>query len=60
MFLSLQSKILLWKVHFHIYFPQWQVMSKVVSSPESTLNNISNQMAKTSMTVVNGAKWDLE
>ena len=34
MFLSfLESKILLWKVNFHIYFPQWQVMSKVSVKP---------------------------
>ena len=33
-FLSfLESKILLWKVNFHIYFPQWQVMSKVSVKP---------------------------
>ena len=36
MFLSfLESKILLWKVNFHIYFPQWQVMSKVSVKPWS-------------------------
>ena len=29
----LESKILLWKVNFHIYFPQWQVMSKVSVEP---------------------------
>ena len=29
----LESKILLWKVNFHIYFPQWQVMSKVSVKP---------------------------
>ena len=34
MFLSfLESKILLWKVNFRIYFPQWQVMSKVSVKP---------------------------
>ena len=34
MFLSfLESKILLWKVNFYIYFPQWQVMSKVSAKP---------------------------
>ena len=34
MFLSfLESKILLWKVNFHIYFPQWQVTSKVSVEP---------------------------
>ena len=29
----LESKILLWKVNFHIYFPQWQVTSKVSVEP---------------------------
>ena len=34
MFLSfLESKILLWKVNLRIYFPQWQVMSKVSVKP---------------------------
>ena len=34
MFLSfLESKILLWKLNFHIYFPQWQVTSKVSVEP---------------------------
>ena len=31
----LESKILLWKVNFHIYFPQWQVMSKVSVEPSN-------------------------
>ena len=29
----LESKILLWKVNFHIYFPKWQVTSKVSVEP---------------------------
>ena len=39
MFLSLlESKILLWKVNFHIYFPQWQVTSKVSVEPCSVVH----------------------
>ena len=48
MFLSfLESKILLWKVNFHIYFPQWQVMSKVSVKPwqESKGQNLGRREA---------------
>ena len=47
MFLSfLESKILLWKVNFHIYFPQWQVMSKVSVKP---WNDVWETSAKNSI-----------
>ena len=41
----LESKILLWKVNFHIYFPQWQVMSKVSVEPCLGFHKYSHRLS---------------